>query len=119
MKLQQQNLNSIQTTSFVYNMTLISTRIPEDIRKDLKWYAEKERIGMSIAFRKILEKGLQEIKLEYSLELYKKGRISLWKAAEIAGISLWEIMEIVRERRIPKHYTIEDAEKDLKVTLKE
>ena len=100
-------------------MTLISTRIPEDMKKDLKWYAEKERIGLSIAFRKILERGLQETKLEHALELYKKGRVSLWKAAEIAGLSLWEIMDIVKERRIPKPYTIEDAKKDIKAVLKE
>ena len=100
-------------------MTLISTRIPEDLRKDLKWYSEKERIGMSIALRKILEIGLKGTKLEYALELYKKGRVSLWKAAEIAGISLWEIMEIVKERKIPMPYTMEDAEKGIKATLME
>ena len=100
-------------------MTLISTRLPEDLKKDLKWYAEKERIGLSIAMRKLLDKALQETKLEYALELYKKGRASLWKAAEIAGISLWEIIDIVKERKIPMPYTIEDAEKDIKATLKE
>ncbi|MEK6894250.1 MAG: UPF0175 family protein [Nanoarchaeota archaeon] len=100
-------------------MTLISTRIPDDIKKDLQWYAEKERIGLSIAFRKILEIGLRDTKLEYALELYKKGKITLWKAAEIAGISLWEIMAIVKERKIPMPYTMEDAEKDINATLKE
>ena len=100
-------------------MALISTRISEDVEKELKWYAEKERVGITIAVRKILEKGLQEIKLEHSLELYKKGRITLGRAAELAGISLWEILEIARERRIPMHYTIEDAEKDIKSVLKE
>ncbi|MEK6908854.1 MAG: UPF0175 family protein [Nanoarchaeota archaeon] len=100
-------------------MTLISTRIPEDIEKDLKWYAQKERIGISMAMRKVLDKGLQDIKIEYALELYKKGRVSLWKAAEIAGISLWEIIDIVKERKIPRQYTQEDTEKDIKATLKE
>ena len=69
--------------------------------------------------RKLLDKALQETKLEYSLDLYKKGRASLWKAAEIAGISLWEIIDIVKERKIPKQYTQEDVQKDIKATLKE
>lgn len=99
-------------------MALISTRVSEDIKKDLKWYAEKEKIGLSIAMRKMLEESLQRTKLEYALELYKKGRVSLWKAAELAGISLWEIMDIIKERKIPKQYTMEDAEKDIRATLK-
>jgi len=53
-------------------------------------------------------------KLEHTLDLYQKGEITLLKAAEIAGISLWEILEIVREKRLPMHYTLEDVEKDIK-----
>lgn len=99
-------------------MALISTRIPENIEKELIWYANKEKIGRTIALRKILEKGLEEIKLDHALDLYKKGRVTLWKAASIAGLSLWEMLDIVRERRIPMHYTLEDVEKDLEIVKK-
>ena len=99
-------------------MTLISTRIPEDIEKELIWYANKERIGRTIALRKILEKGLKEIKLEYALDLYQKGKITLMRTAEISDLSLWEILDIVRERRTPMHYTLEDVEKDLEIAMK-
>ncbi len=101
------------------NMALISTRIPEDIEKELIWYANKEKIGRTIALRKILDKGLKEIKLEHALDLYKKGKVTLWKAATIAGLSLWEIMDIVRERKIPMYYTLEDIEEDIKSALEE
>ena len=56
-------------------------------------------------------------KLEHTLDLYQKGEITLLKAAEIAGISLWEILEIVREKRLPMHYTLEDVEKDIKTAI--
>jgi len=98
-------------------MTLISTRIPEELEKELEWYAKKEQIGRTIALRKILDKGLKEIKMEHSLELYTTGKITLLKAAKIAGVSLWEILDIVRERKIPLHYTTEDAERDIKTAL--
>ena len=49
-------------------MVLISTRIPEDMEEEIKWYAEKEKIGRTIALRKILDKGLKEFRLEYALE---------------------------------------------------
>ena len=99
-------------------MALISTRIPEDIEKELKWYAEKEKLGMTIALRRVLDKGLKEIKREHALDLYQKGKVTLMKAGEIAGLSLWEILEIVRKRRIPMHYTLEDVKKDIEIALK-
>lgn len=98
-------------------MSLISTRIPEELAKELEWYAKKEKVGRTIALRKVLDKGLREIKLEHALEMYQKGKITLMKAAEIAGISLWEALEIVRDKRIPMHYTLEDVEKDIKAAM--
>lgn len=100
-------------------MTLVSTRIPEELQKALEWYSKKERIGRAIALRKILEKGLKEIKTEYALELYAKGKVTLLKATEIAGISLWELLDIVREKRIPLSYTVHDIEHDIEAALEE
>ena len=100
-------------------MPLISTRVPDDLDEELEWYAKKEKIGKTIALRRVLDKGLKEIRLEHALNLYQRGKVTLMKAAETAGMSLWEILEIVREKKIPMHYTLEDAEKDIKAALKE
>lgn len=100
-------------------MPLVSTRIDDELEKELEWYADKEKIGKTIALRKVLDKGLKEIKLEHALGLYKEGNITLMKAAEIADMPLWKILEIVREKKIPVHYTLEDAEKDIKTALKD
>ncbi len=100
-------------------MTLISTRIPDDLKKQLEWYAKKERIGTAIAIRKIMDIGLKEARLEYALDLYRRGKASLWKAGKIADLSLWEMVDIVRERKIPMPYTLEDVEKDIQSALEE
>ena len=99
-------------------MPLVSTRVSPDIEKELEWYAKRENVGKTVAVRRILDRGLKEVRLEHALDLYGKGKVTLWKAAEIAGISLWEILDIVRERRIPMNYTLEDVEEDLKSALK-
>jgi len=96
-------------------MALISTRIPDDLEKQLNWYAEKEKIGRAIALRKILDRGIKEIKLEHALDLYQKGKIGMGRAAKMADMSLWEILDIIRERRIPMHYTLKDVEEDLRI----
>ena len=58
------------------------------------------------------------MKLKHTLELYKTGKITLMKVAEIVGISVWKMLDIVRTRKIPMHYTPEDVEKDIKSALK-
>ena len=100
-------------------MTIISARIPDELKKKLEWYAKREKVGTAIALRKIMDIGLKEIKIEHALELYQKGKVTLMKAAEIADISFWEMLDFIREKRIPMHYTIKDAEKDIHVKLKE
>lgn len=100
-------------------MALMSTRLPPEMEKEIDWYAKKEQVGKTVALRKILDKGLKEVKLEHALDEYKKGRVTLWKAAEIAGVSLWEMIDVVKERKIPVPYTLEDLKEDLAAVFEE
>lgn len=59
------------------------------------------------------------IKRSLAVELYREGRLSLGKAAELAGTrSKWEMLMLLSERGVPLDYAAIDAEKDLQ-TLKE
>lgn len=58
------------------------------------------------------------IKQTIAVELYREGKISLGKAAELAEArNKWEMLIILSEHGVPIHYTAKDAENDLK-TLK-
>lgn len=37
----------------------------------------------------------------------------------MCGLSIWELLEIIRTKKIPMYYTIKDAEKDIKSELME
>lgn len=41
----------------------------------------------------LLVVGLRQVKLESALALFKRGDISLWKAARMAGVSLREMIQ--------------------------
>jgi len=59
------------------------------------------------------------IKRSLAVELYREGKLSLGKAAELAGAkSKWEMLMLLNERGVPIDYTSEDAKDDLQ-TLKE
>jgi predicted HTH domain antitoxin len=67
---------------------------------------------------KIRERDFPSAVLEtLSVELYREGIISVGKAAEIAGVSIWEMQEILAKRKIPINFYPEDLEKDIR-TLK-
>ncbi|MGC9445345.1 MAG: UPF0175 family protein, partial [Candidatus Methanospirareceae archaeon] len=59
------------------------------------------------------------IRRSLAVELYREGKLSLGKAAEVAGArNTWEMLMLLNEKGVPLDYTADDAEKDLK-TLQE
>lgn len=98
-------------------MSLVSTRLPPDMDKEIEWYAKKEHVGKTVAMRKILERGLNKIRIEHALEEYGNGKVTLWKAAEMAKFSLWQMMDIIKKKEVSAPYTLEDAVEDVKTAL--
>ena len=59
------------------------------------------------------------IRRSLAVELYRERKLSLGKAAEVAGLrNKWEMLMLLNEKRVPVDYTAEDAKMDLR-TLKE
>jgi len=50
-----------------------------------------------------------------ALELFREKKISLGKASEIAGLSVDEMISLLKEKEIPLNYSVENFEKDLKI----
>ncbi|MFW6110821.1 MAG: UPF0175 family protein [Thermoproteota archaeon] len=98
---------------------IVSTRVPNHVAEDLKEIEEEEKTDRATVIRKLLAKAIADWKLEKALKLYREGKITLWKAAEIAGLSLWEMMEITERRETSFRYTPEDFRRDFETALKE
>ena len=54
-----------------------------------------------------------ELKIEVAVHLYAQGRLSIGKARELAGLSLWEFRQVLVSRRIPPHYDESDLDEDV------
>ena len=92
----------------------ICLRLSKDTAKKLREIANKEEKDRSTLIREILEDGIEEKNIEYAIELYKKGRITGWKAAQQANISLWNFYKLLSEKGILLQYSPQDLEEDLK-----
>ena len=77
--------------------------------------AEVEMPGSILALIKVDRKNLaQFIKRSLAVELYREGKLSLGKAAELAGAkNKWEMLMPLSEKGVPIDYTSEDAKDDL------
>ena len=64
--------------------------------------------------RELLDSGIREKDIEYAVELYRKGQATGWRAAQLAGISLWNFYNILNERDVLIQYSEHDLEEDLK-----
>jgi len=53
-----------------------------------------------------------------ALELFREERVSLGKAAELAGMALKDFITLTAERAIPLHYTAADWQDDHQAALK-
>ncbi|MDP2919117.1 MAG: UPF0175 family protein [Dehalococcoidia bacterium] len=61
-----------------------------------------------------MARALKEWKMEYYAQAYGQNKMTLAKAAEEAGVSLWEMMEYARQKKIPAQYNLDDLEHDHK-----
>ena len=50
-----------------------------------------------------------ELKQEMAVLLYQQGRLSVGKARELAGMSLWQFRQLLASRLIPVHLDEEDV----------
>ena len=78
-------------------MPTISARVPEDLEAELEAYLEAERLDRSTAVRKLLAEGLEEWRTERALERFADGEVSLTRAADLAGLSVWEFADLVED----------------------
>jgi len=100
-------------------MTIITTRVPEDLAREVERIAEAEAIDKSTTIKRLLIQAIHTWKLDYAIKLYQEGKVSIGKAAEIAGVSLWELIDTIVKRKIPIQITSENLEEDLKAAMAE
>jgi len=103
----------------VIGVTVITTRVPDELAKEVERIAKVEALDKSATIKRLLIKAVQAWKIDYALKLYQEGRISIGRAAETAGVSLWELTDILVKRKIPIQMSREDLEEDLKAAVAE
>ena len=92
---------------------MVGARLPAALVRELELIADVEQSDRSATVRKLLSNAIRQWKLEHYVRLYGDGKLTLARAARDAGVSLWEMMDYVRARKVPAQYDPEDLTRDL------
>jgi len=82
----------------------VSIRMDEENYAFLHRLAKEEREDLSKAVREVVYKG----RVMLAIEKYKKGQASLGKAAELAGLSVGQMITLLAEYGVPSNLETED-----------
>ncbi len=88
----------------------LSIRMGKEDYEFVKKMAAENKEEISKSVRQLVNQG----RVMHSIELYKKGSASLGKAAEIAGVSISKMMDILAAFGVKSSVTYEDYAEGLK-----
>ncbi len=91
----------------------MNLRLEEDLIKEFEELAKEENLDRSALVRKILLEGLHQERLNFALQKYMLKEISIERAAEIAKISIHDIILKMSQLGISSNLTLDDFEKIL------
>jgi len=93
---------------------LVAARLPETLISDIEKIESVEQSDRSTVLRKLLYKAVTDWKKEYAARLYAENKITLERAAMDAGVSVREMMDYLRQKKVPMQYDMEDLEEDMR-----
>ena len=92
----------------------MSVRMDEENYQFLRRLSEDEGSDMSAAVRELVDKG----RILMAVERYRDRKASLGRAAELAGVSVGEMMDTLAEYGVESNLELEDYRKGLEHLLK-
>jgi len=103
----------------VRNLETITTRVPDEVYRDIKRIEEEERTGRAEVIRRLLSDAIKRWKLKKALDTLRESRATLRTAAKSADLTYIEMLDAAETAGIPIDYTLSDLRLDLKTAMKE
>jgi len=94
-------------------MNRVSLTIPNEILAKSSKIAKENLEDRSTVMRMLLSLGLKQYMVNNALSNYVDGKISLEKAAELGDVSIWKFLDLLKEKKIPIRYDLEDIKKEI------
>lgn len=97
---------------------VISVRPTEEMERKIERLIRIEKTERSALIRRILDTGIKEELKKDALVLFRDKKVSLAKAAEIADVSVREMMDLIKEKKISLHISVDEIREDFEAAMK-
>ena len=91
----------------------LSTRLGSDEARKIDELAADLGLDRGALLKQLIRKGLKDIQTERALDAYRRGTITLSRAAEIAELSLRDILLRLPEESIELNYDVRELQRDM------
>ncbi|MBN1674229.1 MAG: UPF0175 family protein [Kiritimatiellae bacterium] len=91
----------------------LSTRLTREEARRIDSLAARAGQERSAVLKRIIRRGLADLQLEEACAAYRQRRISLSRAAELAGLSLRDLLLRLPDAAVELNYGEDDLKQDL------
>ena len=89
------------------------SEVDKELAEEIEKIVKEKGIDRSTVIRELLYVGLKEYKLRKALELVRERKVTVWKAAEIAGLTYREMLEKLKEHNVQFPITEEELAREI------
>jgi predicted HTH domain antitoxin len=90
----------------------INLRLDTDLARELEQIAREESLRKTDIVRKYVIEGVKNRRLEQAIRRFQLGQITLERAAQSAGLTIYEMMDVLRDRGITLDQTTPQQARD-------
>ncbi len=76
---------------------IIGVRLDSELDRDVEQVVREESLDKSTAVRMLVGAGYREWKLKRALRQLREGKVSIWEAAKLADMTLWDFVAVVKK----------------------
>lgn len=98
-------------------LVTVSARVQKSHVKEIERLAAQKGLDKSAVIRQLLATGIQKQKLEEALHQVRTMKITVWRAAEIAGVTYRTMLGLLKTQNIPFPLTPEGLQNEIKEIL--
>jgi predicted HTH domain antitoxin len=91
----------------------VSARIPRSQLREVEKLAATRGLDKSTVVRSLLDLGIKETKLKEALDLVRERKVSVWRAARMAGMDYRTLLVALRTHNIPFPLSEKELEREL------
>ena len=82
-------------------MATVGVRLSKELERAINDVKKEESVDKSTAVRMLIDAGYKKWKLRRAIDKLRAEKVTLWEAARIAGMPLWEFVALIKkEERI-------------------